>query len=202
MTHCLRLNLQLHTISLVRTCRISSFCTVAWQLARLLLTRRIARSLGNSWASCLLDVWMALPVQRQPSLGFVPVSDMPVTAGQVYASHLHLQCLGVDATINKRHRTKHKTDSLYSKLIMLLHKKCRILNTSKIQYAPQNSVCVIFVQFSAQPMGTRIRYVNASIIHSFSFGIWPVPTKTQKKTKQETKSCSSNCYGFTLYLAV
>ena len=53
MTHCLRLNLQLHTISLVRTCRISSFCTVAWQLARLLLTRRIARSLGDSWASCL-----------------------------------------------------------------------------------------------------------------------------------------------------
>ena len=54
MTHCLRLNLQLHTISLVRTCRISSFCTVAWQLARLLLTRRIAWSLGDSWASCLI----------------------------------------------------------------------------------------------------------------------------------------------------
>jgi len=52
MTHCLRLNLQLHTISLVRTCRISSFCTVAWQLARLLLTRHIARSLCYSWASC------------------------------------------------------------------------------------------------------------------------------------------------------
>jgi len=52
MTHCLRLNLQLHTIRLVRTCRISSFCTVAWQLSRLLLTRRIARSLGDSWASC------------------------------------------------------------------------------------------------------------------------------------------------------
>ena len=52
ITHCLRLNLQLHTISLVRTCRISSFCTVAWQLARLLLTRRIAQSLGDSWASC------------------------------------------------------------------------------------------------------------------------------------------------------
>ena len=48
MTHCLRLNLQLHTISLVRTWCISSFCTVAWQLARLLLTRRIARSLGDS----------------------------------------------------------------------------------------------------------------------------------------------------------
>jgi len=48
MIHCLQLNLQLHTINLVRTCRISSFCTVAWQLARLLLTRRIARSLGYS----------------------------------------------------------------------------------------------------------------------------------------------------------
>jgi len=56
MTHCLRLNLQLHTISLVRTCRISSFCTVAWQLARLLLTIRIARSLGDSWASCYTDL--------------------------------------------------------------------------------------------------------------------------------------------------
>ena len=30
MTHCLQLNVQLHTIGLVRTCRISSFCTVAW----------------------------------------------------------------------------------------------------------------------------------------------------------------------------
>ena len=56
ITHCLRLNLQLHTIDLVKTCRISSFCTVAWQLARLLLTRRIARSLGDSWAACLLKI--------------------------------------------------------------------------------------------------------------------------------------------------
>ena len=58
ITHCLRLNLQLHTIDLVRTCRISSlrissFCTVASQLARFQLTRRIPRSLGDSWASCL-----------------------------------------------------------------------------------------------------------------------------------------------------
>jgi len=30
MTHCLQLNFQHHTIGLVRTCRISSFCTVAW----------------------------------------------------------------------------------------------------------------------------------------------------------------------------
>jgi len=31
-----------------RTCRTSSFCAVAWQLARFQLTRRIARSLGDS----------------------------------------------------------------------------------------------------------------------------------------------------------
>ena len=30
MKHCPQLNLQLHTIGLVRTCRISSFSTVAW----------------------------------------------------------------------------------------------------------------------------------------------------------------------------
>ena len=38
---------------MVRTCRISSFCTVAWQLARFQLTRRIVRSLGDTGASCL-----------------------------------------------------------------------------------------------------------------------------------------------------
>ena len=37
------------------TCRTSSFCTVAWQLARFQLTRRIARSLGDSWASCTIS---------------------------------------------------------------------------------------------------------------------------------------------------
>jgi len=52
ITHCLQQNLQLHTIDLVRTCRISSLCTDEWQLARFQLTRRIARSLGDSWASC------------------------------------------------------------------------------------------------------------------------------------------------------
>ena len=30
MTHCLQLSLQLNTIGLVRTCRISSLCTAAW----------------------------------------------------------------------------------------------------------------------------------------------------------------------------
>ena len=60
VTHCLRLNLQLYTIDLVRTCRISSFCTVAWQLARFQLTRRITRSLGDSWASWLLSCHLIL----------------------------------------------------------------------------------------------------------------------------------------------
>jgi len=59
ITHCLRLNLQLHTIDLVRACRISSFCTVAWQLARFQLTRRIARSVGDSWASCIIGYAVA-----------------------------------------------------------------------------------------------------------------------------------------------
>ena len=51
VAHCLGLNLQLHTIDFVRT-YISSFCTVAWHLAWFQLTRHIARSLGDSWASC------------------------------------------------------------------------------------------------------------------------------------------------------
>ena len=53
ITHRPTLTLHLHNFGLFRTCRTSSFCTVAWQLARFQLTRRIARSLGDSWASCL-----------------------------------------------------------------------------------------------------------------------------------------------------
>ena len=52
ITHQPTLNLQLHDFDLFRTCRTSSFCTVAWQLARFQLTRRIVRSLGDSWTSC------------------------------------------------------------------------------------------------------------------------------------------------------
>ena len=44
--------LQLHNFDLFRTCRTSSFCTVSWSLRRFQLTRRIARSPGDSWASC------------------------------------------------------------------------------------------------------------------------------------------------------
>ena len=71
MTHCIQLNLQLHTIGLVRTCRVSSFCTVAWQLARLLLTRRIARSLGDSCASCYIFWSTTTPLSsRRPVVIF------------------------------------------------------------------------------------------------------------------------------------
>ena len=52
ITHCPTVTVQLHDFDLFRTCRISCFYAVAWQLARFQLTRRIARSLGDSWASC------------------------------------------------------------------------------------------------------------------------------------------------------
>ena len=52
ITHWSTLTLQLHNFDLFRTCRTSSFYTVAWQLAIFQLTWRIARSLGDSWASC------------------------------------------------------------------------------------------------------------------------------------------------------
>jgi len=54
ITHRPALTLQLHKFDLFRTCRTSSLCTVAWQLARFQLTQRIARSLGDSWASCCI----------------------------------------------------------------------------------------------------------------------------------------------------
>ena len=53
ITHRPTLILQLHNFPMFRTCRTSCFCTVAWQLARFQLTQRIARSLGDSWASCI-----------------------------------------------------------------------------------------------------------------------------------------------------
>jgi len=52
ITHRPTLTMQLHNFDLFRTCRKSSFSTVAWQLARFQLTQRITRFLGDSWASC------------------------------------------------------------------------------------------------------------------------------------------------------
>jgi len=51
VTHRPFVTLQHHNFDLFRTCRTSSFCTVARQLAKFQLTRRIARSIGDSWAS-------------------------------------------------------------------------------------------------------------------------------------------------------
>ena len=51
ITHQPTVTFQLYNFDLFRTCT-SSFCTVAWQLTRFQLTRRIARSLGDGWASC------------------------------------------------------------------------------------------------------------------------------------------------------
>ena len=87
---CLQLNLQLHTIDLVRTCRISSCCTVAWQLARFQLTRRIARSLGDSWASCLIN--------RQASTHLSALMEL-INCGQNVCFHCNNQC-SVDCEIN------------------------------------------------------------------------------------------------------
>jgi len=54
ITHCPTVALRLHNFDLFRTCRTSSICTVGWHLARFQLTRRISRSIGDSWASCLV----------------------------------------------------------------------------------------------------------------------------------------------------
>jgi len=54
ITHRPTLTLQLHNFDLFRTCRTTIFCTVAWQVARFQLTRRIARSLSDSWAFCCI----------------------------------------------------------------------------------------------------------------------------------------------------
>jgi len=48
ITHRPTLILRLRNFELFGTCRTSSFCAVAWQLARVQRTRRIARSLGDS----------------------------------------------------------------------------------------------------------------------------------------------------------
>jgi len=54
ITHRTTVIVQLHNFDLFRTCRTYKYSviTVAWQLARYQLTLRIARSLGDSWASC------------------------------------------------------------------------------------------------------------------------------------------------------
>ena len=69
---------QLYNFDLFRTCT-SSFCSVAWQLARFQLTRRIARSVGDSWASCLVPVMLLLDcyTAAAPRTQAPPCADPP-----------------------------------------------------------------------------------------------------------------------------
>jgi len=59
ITRCPTVTLQLHNSDLFRTCRTSSFCTVAWQLARFQLTdallgpSAIAELLVIGWCMCV-----------------------------------------------------------------------------------------------------------------------------------------------------
>ena len=65
ITHCPTETLQLHHFDLFRTFRTNSFCTIAGHLARFQLTRRIARFVGDSWASCI-----GLPHYLAPRIDF------------------------------------------------------------------------------------------------------------------------------------
>ena len=76
ITHLPTLTLQLHNFDLFRTCRTSCFCSVAWQLGRFQLTRRIALSLGDSWASRFTSRGIAWPVYLLPNLCRVAARDV------------------------------------------------------------------------------------------------------------------------------
>ena len=75
ITHCPTVTLQLLNFDLLRTCRTSSFCTVAWQLARFQLTRHIVRSLGDSGASCCVMAIEQLCVENYTTVSYLNGSD-------------------------------------------------------------------------------------------------------------------------------
>ena len=72
ITHCLRLNLQLHTIDLVRTCRISSFCTVACSGVLLKMEvgiRKRARQRDWRYPAYLWSLRWVYAVKKTPEVG-------------------------------------------------------------------------------------------------------------------------------------
>ena len=75
ITHRPTLTLQPHNFDLFRTCHTSSFWTVAWQLARFQLTRRIAWSLGDSWTSCYISAESTVSCKKivKPSYLYISV---------------------------------------------------------------------------------------------------------------------------------
>ena len=84
ITHRPTLTLQLHNFDLFRTCRTSSFCTVAWQLARFQLIRRITQSLSDSWASCFTFLVPAYPSCLGKEAVVVVVAVAVVVIGEFY----------------------------------------------------------------------------------------------------------------------
>ena len=88
ITHCPNVTPQLHNFDLFRTIRTSSFCTVAWQLARFQLTRRIARSLGDSWALFSYAkhreiIPVSTPEEAQMQVGWVKIGDFRQITGYI-----------------------------------------------------------------------------------------------------------------------
>jgi len=76
--------------NLFRTCRTSSFCTVAWQLARFQLTRRIAWSLGDIWASCFSfdradwQSWVHIPFAHLRTQYLIVVHSLQYGSAAIY----------------------------------------------------------------------------------------------------------------------
>ena len=93
ITHRLTLTLQLQRLL------YKSFCTFAWQLARFQLTRRIARSIGDSWASCtfLVPAHPGSPWKRAVKWTCVCVV-LSCIAHSFYNCVFHHQCILSDAS--------------------------------------------------------------------------------------------------------
>jgi len=88
ITHCPNVTPQLHNFDLFRAIRTSSFCTVAWQLARFQLTRRIARSLGDGWALFSYAkhreiIPVSTPEEAQMQVGWVKIGDFRQITGYI-----------------------------------------------------------------------------------------------------------------------
>ena len=123
ITHRPSLKLQLHNFDFFRTCRRSSLCTVAWQLARFQLTRRITRSLGDSWASWLY------------------ICGLVVADFRIVADLLGIRCTACRGVVAGRHsiRCGHVVDTFINLLQTLWFPKSNWWSVS----ITRESVCAI-----------------------------------------------------------
>ena len=94
-THCLQLNLQVHNIDMVRTCRTSSSYTVAWQLARFQLTRRIAELFVPFWYRLIQVVLEKRPINACSSSRSCSSSTVAV----VLHLHAYAYCSSNDSVM-------------------------------------------------------------------------------------------------------